>query len=45
LNTHNNIFDLLNTNNQQVNSSSNPLEDMLFGNDSPKSPTINGKLN
>lgn len=45
LNTHNNLFDLLNNNQQQQSiSSSNPLEDILFGNNLPKSQSINGKL-
>jgi hypothetical protein len=37
LNTQNNIFDLLNTNNQP----SNLLEDMLFGNDLPQTQSTN----
>jgi len=38
VNTDNNIFDLLNSNDQQTNS----LEDMLFGNDLPKKQSTNG---
>jgi hypothetical protein len=34
----NNLFDLLNTNNQQT----NPLEDILFGNDLPNNQSTNG---
>jgi AP-1 complex subunit gamma-1 len=37
-NEQNNIFDLLNTNNQSL----NPLEDILFGNDLPKVQSTNG---
>jgi hypothetical protein len=40
-NEQNNIFDLLNTNNQSL----NPLEDILFGNDLPKVQSTNGKWN
>jgi len=41
-NTHNNIFDLLNTGDQPIISSSNPLEDILFGDDLPKTQSTNG---
>jgi hypothetical protein len=43
--THNNIFDLLNTNDQQTNSLSNPLDGILFGDDLPKTQSTNGELN
>lgn len=43
-NTQNNLFDLLNIDNPPSISSpsANPLEDMLFGNDTPKTPSTNG---
>ena len=41
-NAHSNILDLLNSGSPQVFSSSNPLEDILFGDDSSKNESMNG---
>ncbi|CAF0974911.1 unnamed protein product [Adineta steineri] len=41
LNSHNNIFDLLNSDEQQINTSSTPLEDILFDDNLPKSQSNN----
>ncbi|CAF1363684.1 unnamed protein product [Adineta ricciae] len=41
-NAHSNILDLLNSGSPQVSSSSNPLEDILFGDDSSKNESMNG---
>ncbi|CAF3503997.1 unnamed protein product [Adineta steineri] len=41
INSHNNIFDLLNSDEQQINTSSTPLEDILFDDNLPKSQSNN----